>query len=54
MKKNLVCQEEFDHNMWCVLPIMVGVIYRIDGLLSQSSFHRRHVIKNVRGHADES
>lgn len=34
MKKDLVCQEEFDHNMWCVLPIVVEAIYRVGGFTS--------------------
>jgi len=40
MKKDLVCQEEFDHNMWCVLPIVVGAIYRVDGFTSHQYLYR--------------
>jgi len=28
MKKDLVCQDDFDPNIWGALPITVEVIYR--------------------------
>jgi hypothetical protein len=37
MKKDLVCQEEFDHKIWSALLIIVRVMYRVGCLFDQSA-----------------
>jgi hypothetical protein len=37
MKKDLVCQEDFDHKIWSALPIIVRLMYRVGCLFDKSA-----------------
>ena len=37
MKKDLVCQDDFDHNIWGALPITVRGMYRVGCLFDKSA-----------------
>ncbi len=37
MKKDLVCQEDFDHKIWGALPIIMRVMYRVGCLFDKSA-----------------
>ena len=37
MKKDLVCQEDFDHKIWSALPIIMRMMYRVGCLFDKSA-----------------
>lgn len=37
MKKDIVCQEDFDHKIWSALPIIVRLMYRVGSLFDKSA-----------------
>jgi hypothetical protein len=37
MKKDIVCQEDFDHKIWSALPIIMRMMYRVGCLFDRSA-----------------
>jgi hypothetical protein len=37
MKKDLVCQEEFDHKLWGAVPMIIEGMYRVGCLFDKSA-----------------